>query len=209
MPTIQHTTKKHKIQAIIIIVIALSIYLGGAIFSGYYFGKKRVKIDETNFDPSLMDASIRPEGEGVTGIVIPDADDKAAQIALAVQLITIANQNLNNDDKVAYSVVSNTKVMGVATGGRRYYIKNDDEFFNADYFFVPKDGLGEFAKAADPDNTNYGYRKYFNTTLNVGYEQKSVELDFKKKADNVLFGVNWSVLRFENKITEIPAEFAA
>ena len=198
---------KDKIRAIIALVLVLVILISGTIWALYYL-TKGVKIDETDFDPTLMDATVRPAGEKLTGILIPDADDAAAQIACAINLINIANSNLKNDDKVAYAVNTNTKVMGVATGGIRYYIKNGYEFFNADYFYVPKGTAGAFAKAASPEYTNYGYRMYFNV-LGIGYEQKAKELSFEKLSNGTIrFGVNWSDLYYENQIKEIPAEFA-
>ncbi len=124
-----HTTKKHKIQAIIAMVLSLVIIFG-AILGVYFYFNKGVKIGETDFDPTLMNANLRPRGEMLTGIIIPDADDEEALINLAVRLKGIADANLKADDKVAYAVVSNTEVLGLATGGRRYYIKNGNEFFN-------------------------------------------------------------------------------
>ena len=207
MPRIQHTTKENKIKAIIIITIALAVYITGAIFSVYYFGKKRVRIDATDFDPTLMDSSIKPQGDMLTGIIIPDASDKEGQIKLAIQLYTIANSNLQNDSRVAFAVNTNTEVMGVKTGGIRYTIKNGNEFFNGDYFFVPQDGAGMIAKKASPEYTNYGYRRYYNLSKNIGYEQKAKELSFTTTASGeILFGVDWTDLYFENKI-DIPQEF--
>ena len=209
MPNIIHTTKKNKIQAIIIIVVFLCIYIAGMV-SVLLFMQNRAKIDVTDFDPSLMDAAIRPAGDKLTGIYIPEETDKDGQIDLAIQLINTANYNLQHDNKVAYAVNSNTVVMGVATGGIRYYIKNGNEFFNADYFYVPQGGAGTIAKKMDPKNTNYGYRMYYNLSTHVGYEQKSTELSFEKDIfGNIKFGVDWDILLFENKIEEIPAEFAA
>ena len=204
-----HTTKKHKIQAIIAMVLSLVIIFG-AILGVYFYFNRGVKIGETNFDPTLMNATIKPQGETLVGIIIPDADDADAQKALAIQLINIANSNLKNDDKVAYAVNTNTEVMGVPTGGIRYYIKNDNEFFNADYFYVPKGGIGAIAKAASPEYTNYGYRMYYNVDLGKGCEQKAKELSFEKECNGSLrFGVNWDDLYFENSIKDVPAEFAA
>lgn len=204
-----HTTKEHKIQAIVAMVVTFAIMIA-AFWGTYYYFNKRVKIGDTNFDPTLMNAKIKPQGNTLTGILIPDAADENAHKLLAIQLINIANANLKNDDSVAYAVNTNTEVMNVPTGGIRYYIKNGNEFFNADYFYVPQGGIASaFAKAASPEYTNYGYRIYYNLDLNMGYEQKAKELSFERTRKGYLvFGVDWSDLYFENKIEDIPAEFS-
>lgn len=208
-----HTSKKHKNQAITIIVIVLVVCITGGILGVYFLGdhnNKTIDIEDTTFDATLMDASVRPTGTKLTDIVIPDADDEDAMEECALKLYKAANYNIQHDDKVAYAVNTNTEVLKVATGGIIYTVKNGDEFFKAEYFYVPKDAAGALAKNASPEFTNYGDRLYYNLATKKGHEQKSVELDYTKQSNGqLLFGVNWNNLFSEQDIEEIPQEFAA
>ena len=204
-----HSTNRHQIQAIISIALVLLIYTAGFVCSYIFYFNKSPKIDETTFDPTLMDASVRPLGSKISGVVIPDASDEDGMKACALELYNLANYNLKNDDCVAYAVNTNTEVLGVQTGGIRYTIKNKNEFFHADYFYVPKGTAGRFAKAASPEYTNYGYRYYYNTNTMKGHEQKARELDYEITATGAtLFGVNWTNLYYDRDVTDVPSEFA-
>ncbi len=203
-----HTSKKHRRQAWLALAILVICYVA---CSAFYVGYKIRKIpvfEQTDFDESMMDASVRPAGAKLTDIVIPSSEDQDAMIACALKLYRTANYNLQHDDAVAYAVHTNTEVLKVNTGGIRYTIKNGDEFFNADYFYVPTDASGSLAKAASPEYTNYGYRRYYNKALGIGREQKAKELNYKKQSNGqILFSVDWTDLYFDNEI-EMPDEFA-
>lgn len=204
------TTKNHKIQAFVFLVVFLFVMAGSALGS-IFLAKKYYGIDSTTFNPKKMDASIRPAGDTLTGITIPESNDSDGMIACALNLYTIANYNLQHDDKVAYAVNTKSEVLYVSTGGIRYTVKNGDEFFNADYFYVPQGGLiNTIAKKASPEFTNYGYRAYYNLATQSGREQKAKELNYKVLSNGVIgFRVLWDNLYFDREITEIPQEFAA
>ena len=207
-----HTSKKHRIQALISIALVLICYTAAVITSYFLYLQKNPRIDQTDFNPALMDASVRPEGDKLASITIPDATDTDAIIECALQLYRIANYNLQHDSKVAYVVNTNTEVLKVATGGIRYMVKNNNELFKADYFYVPTDAgiAGSFAKAASPEYTNYGYRYYYNNETKTGREQKAKDLSYAIQSNGaILFGVNWNDLYFDNNITKTPTEFAS
>ena len=197
---IVHTTKKHRIQALVSIALVLICYTAAVITSYFLYFQKNPKIDQTNFNPALMDASVRPDGDKLTGITIPSATDVDAMIECALQLYNLANYNLQHDSKVAYAVTTNTEVLKVATGGIRYLVKNNNELFKADYFYVPDSGIASsFAKNASPEYTNYGYRYYYNDSTKKGREQKAKDLSYAIQSNGtILFGVNWNDLYYDN-----------
>lgn len=204
------TSKKHRNQVWLAFAILVIFYVACSAFYVGYRYKKQPVFEPTDFDEAKMDASYRPNGAKLTDIVIPNSEDKDAMIACALKLYNKANYNLQHDNAVAYAVHTNTEVLKVPTGGIRYTIKNGDEFFNADYFYVPSNAgtMGSIAKAASPEYTNYGYRRYYNKALNIGREQKAKELSYKTQNDGqILFSVNWSDLYFDQEI-EMPQEFA-
>ena len=202
------TSKKHRNQAWLAFAILVIFYVACSAFYVGYRYKKQPVFEPTDFDETKMDASYRPTGAKLTDIVIPSSEDEDAMIACALKLYNKANYNLQHDNAVAYAVKTNTKVLGVDTGGIRYTIKNGNEFFNADYFYVPTDASGSIAKAASPEYTNYGYRRYYNKALNIGREQKAKELNYKKQSNGqLLFSVSWDDLYYDQEI-EMPQEFA-
>ncbi|MCR4874906.1 MAG: hypothetical protein K5923_04120 [Clostridia bacterium] len=212
LSVIIHTNRKHKIQAIVTIAMVFMCYVAGLVAAHYLYFQKNPKIDQTDFNPALMDSSVRPDGDKLTNIIVPDASDEDAVIECALELYCLANYNLQHDNKVAYAVNTNTEVLKVPTGGVRYTIKNGNEFFNADYFYVPTTGgvMASIAKTASPEYTNYGYRMYYNNLTKVGREQKAKDLSYEVLEDgSILFGVNWCDLYYDNEITETPAEFAS
>ena len=208
-----HTSKKHRNQAIVIITLVVACFVTAGILGLYFFGdhnNQPVEIEETTFDVTLMDASVRPAGEVLTGITIPDSTDADAMKACALKLYKAANYNLQHDDKFAYAVNTNTEVLGVKTGGIIYAIKNGDEFFKGEYFYVPKDAAGALAKSASPQYTNYGDRLYYNITTKVGHQQRSTKLDYSTKSNGqIIFGVDWTTLYSDVDVEEIPQEFAS
>ncbi len=211
LSVIIHTNRKHRIQAYISIALVLMCYVAGLVASHYLYFQKNPRIDQTDFNPALMDSSVRPDGDKLTNIVIPSATDSDAMVECALQLYNLANYNLQHDSKVAYAVNTNTEVLKVATGGIRYMVKNNNELFKADYFYVPDSGIASsFAKNASPEYTNYGYRYYYNDSQKVGREQKAKDLSYAIQSNGtILFGVNWNDLYYDNNITKTPTEFVS
>jgi len=198
-----HTSKKHMVQGIVAMCLAILVMIFCNVGAIIFLHKNRITIGETSFNPSKMNAVIRPQGEKMADIIIPTNQDEL--IDLAVELIEIANYNIQHDSKVAFAVNTKTSVLGMDTGGIRYYVKNDEEYFQADYFYVPQCGSNQIIIAAAAENTNYGYRAYYNLSKYIGREQKAKKLSYEIDSNaSILFGVCWDVLYFDNSLTQIP-----
>ena len=93
------------------------------------------------------------------------------------------------------------------TGGYRYFVRNGDEFFNGDYFYVPQGGVNGIMKAAAAESTNYGYRSYWNFKDNNGHEQKAKELNYTEDAVGIIhFGVDWDDLYFDRDLEKVTSD---
>ncbi len=169
----------------------------------------KLKIDKKDYT-ALMDNSIKPQGDKLVGLVMPTSSDQTEIKQFVIALHKLAYLNLKNDTKVAWKVTNETEVLGMDTGGVRYFVKNGSEYFNADYFYVPDGGTNGIVKAAAAETTNYAYRLYYNLDLGKGFDQKAKELTYEKDGDTIKFGVNWDKLYFENseKSQEIPIYFS-
>ncbi len=198
-----HTTKKHKIQAYITIALAVLIiagaYVAAYIYSSFTF------VDNTEFDSLKMDGSVRPAGDVLTGITIPTEEDSDEMKQCAIDLFHIANYNLLHDSQVAYAIHTAAEVMGMQTGGVRYYVKNNNEYFNADYFYVPKGGVNGIIKAVAAESTNYGYMCYYSQANSIHHEKKAKELSYKELENGTIgFRVNWADLYFDQDVEGLP-----
>lgn len=169
----------------------------------------KLKIDEKDYT-AQMNNSIRPSGSKLEDIIMPSSSDETEIKQFVINLHKLAYLNLKNDSKVAWKVTNETEVLGMDTGGVRYFVKNGNEYFNTDYFYVPDGGVNGIVKAAAAETTNYAYRLYYNLDLCRGFDQKAKELNYEKIEDTVKFGVNWNKLYFENseKSLEIPKYFS-
>ena len=199
-------SKKQKLIAIISICLCVLIVAGAGV-GVYLWLNRKGTIDETDFDVSKLDNSFKPAGEVLTGITVPTTDDLDANIAVALQLYDIANKNLIKENAYAFIIRTETTLLGMTTGGYRYFVRNGDEFFNGDYFYVPQGGANGIMKAAAAKDTNYGYRSYWNFKDNTGHEQKAKELTYEEGDDGIIrFGVKWDDLYYDRDLEKVTSD---
>lgn len=156
------------------------------VFCGCLYGCK----DNATDDMLLL--SGRPEGEKLTGIVIPEADDTEGHIALAYELYSNANkldQQCAKRIATSYCPVKTTmKVLGVdidvQVDAYVYDIKNDNEYFLLEYQ-VAMSGLGALASKFSNDMV-YGRASYCTLDMDeivVHYVDNATIEDGKPTAD--------------------------
>ena len=196
-------SKKQKLIIAISIILCVLIVAGAGI--GVYIWLNRPgEIDDTDFDVTKLDNSFKPAGTVMTGITIPTTEDSDEMKNLAIQLFNTANANLCKENAYAFVIRTQTTLLGMTTGGYRYFVKNGDEFFNGDYFYVPSGGTNGIMKAAAAESTNSGYRSYWNFKDKWGHEQKAKELNYEIDNDGIVhFGVGWDDLYFDRDLEKV------
>ena len=196
-------SKKKKVIAIVAICLCVLIFAGAGI-GVYVWLNQKGGLGDILIDESKMNGSYKTDAEVLTGITVPTSDNLEDHINVALQLYNIANANLVKEKAVTIAVRSNSEVLGASTGGYRYFVKNGDEFFNGDFFYVPEGGFMNAAmKTFSTDNTNYAYISYFNFKSNTGHEKKTTKLTYTEDKGVFYFNIDWNQTLFDRDIDKV------
>lgn len=198
--------QKKKIYISLAVVFVL---VSAAIVGVILALSKKKPVSDANFNITNMNNNVKPQGVAMASVTIPEANTDAAE-ELAISLYEMANYNLKNDAKVAYYIKTVSEVLGVPTGGHRFYLKNGTKYYNSDYFYIDEEAdcnaiIKGIIKGAAKESTQYAYRSYFDAELNKGFEQKAKEIVAESDSvGDLKLGTNWDELYFHNEL-EMPA----
>lgn len=197
--------KKKIIITVSVIVAVVAMTVVGAILA---LANKNL-VDGEVVAVSKLDYNKKATGEKLDLGEVPKENTQEAK-EFIINLYNIANENLKNDTKVAYYVNTQSQVLGVPTGGYRFYVKNGPEYFNADYFFVGETKnalLKGIIQGAAKESTQYAIRSYYNIDDAKGFEQKAKNAKTSISSNKLIVNADWSDLYY-NKEIEVPVFMA-
>lgn len=146
----------------------------------------------------------KPEGEKLN-LVMPDANDKEAVIAFAVELYEIASEKYCTAENAAYMVSYSNTMLGVPVIGQRYDVRNKDKEYYSEYSFIEGDTdifgklMGTVMGSVSAENTRFAEVRYTDASMDYvnSYKMFSKSEDgapsyVKDENGIITYSVDWS-----------------
>lgn len=182
----------------VLLVVATCVVMGVSL--GATFTPKEVNM--VPFEPDR-----RPDGDALTGIVIPAEDDVQGNIELTAELYRIACENYKNSENAAFMVKSNTLMFdSINVEGHRYCLKNGDKRYYLEYSFVGDSGfMGVIVGIFD---TKYVKAAYTDSTMDYNLVKMASAKSSQKNAPTYTFDEENGTYSYDGNWDVLPVSYS-